>query len=247
MPKVVLKDKEPGDSLGAAHVNKLNQAARVVMHKFPGAFSSGNESGQASPIPFTQMWVEVTRDVAHPDTPFVYKGRRRYYSQTDQVWRTDDDANQYDIDVAQIGIELFFEDVIQCYWDPQRGAFIPTQFINKMIFCRPDEDIDEDADGLCTFYKGLRDDPAIRRNYNGDVIRRYCFNADDEVQAGLDCLAIHHSLMGLDGATGFAHSFEQSGDSSASSLGSESLGSGDPPTEVETRVRYELVPLRCPV
>ena len=245
MPQqLVFTDKEPGDSLGAAHVNKLNAAARVVVSRFPGAFANGSEYGSTGLVPFTQRFVEVITDVTAD--PNVLGCKIRYYDDVtdpdNPIWMTDNDDNELDLDVSQIGVELFYQDVIQAYWDPQRNAFIPTWFLPKMIFCKPDEDIDEDADGLCTFYKGLRDDPQPRYNSNGDVIKRYCFNADDPLPAGLDCLAIHHSMMGLDG-TGFEHS-PDSGQSSGSSGGSP--GSASVPTPIETNVRYEIVPLRCP-
>src|SRR5690606_18836779 len=142
----LFKDKQPGDTLGAGHINKLNKIARIVANQNPGAFTYGTEYGHAGPTPYVQRVVIVTGvpesassnsssqssgSTIDPDNGLVYKCKYRYYDPTvedeEDRWKTDDDAGEFDLDAESVEIDLSKNDVLCAWWDPQRGAFIPLK------------------------------------------------------------------------------------------------------------------------
>jgi len=133
MPEI-FKDKKPGDTLGAAHINKLNKAGRIATDLRPGAYQSGNMHGSMGPVPFIQRLVIVTSiplfdDLEETNHP-LYLCRPRYFDPTQEVgerWTTDTVDNEYDLDATSVEIELEVGDILSAWWDPQRGAYIPLK------------------------------------------------------------------------------------------------------------------------
>lgn len=127
MAKYIFNDKQPGDTLGAKHINKLNAAARIVAAQNPGAFLSGNEYGIVGPIPFVQRVVEVTGS----DSGGIYRCRPRYYdiseSEENDRWKTDTSDNEYFLDGNATNETFEIRDILPAYWDPQRDAYIPIK------------------------------------------------------------------------------------------------------------------------
>lgn len=125
----IFKDKSPGDTLGAPHINKLNRVGRIVASQNHGAFMLGNESTTAGPVPFVQRLVIVSQD--DTDTDGIYQCRLRYYDTNEMNeqnrWKTDSEAGEYYLDANSLGISLDIDDVLVAYWDPQRGAYIPMK------------------------------------------------------------------------------------------------------------------------
>ena len=145
--------KEPGDSLSAGEVNDLNESAKSIRPPLYGSFSSGVTTSvgfaTANRPPFTQWTFRITRKVEDDEgevIPGRYKGHRLWYSETDEEWKItdetfeddlDEDGNyiaeedatrkEWFIDASGTDVGLKVGDKVICFWDAQRGMFIPLQ------------------------------------------------------------------------------------------------------------------------
>ena len=133
------QDAKPGDQLSADWVSRVGRV--LEQHSMGGssAFAHGRHQqslrADIPPAPWTQVLIKVT-STQSSGTSGVYQGEILGYLRDDALEREDwwiGDNRPYNIDASGYGkneadewiIELEIDSVYPCYWDVQRGTFIP--------------------------------------------------------------------------------------------------------------------------
>lgn len=146
----VLPDKSPGDPLSAQHVNILSDGARAALDQNPESYRIGKQGRTTNPPPFTQSMVVVVEidDVSDEsssssstssgsefrDIGTIYDVRRLYYDHlVDSKWKENDEDGPWELDTTGFNLLLTIGDIIPAWYDPQRGAFVPTSFSRKLL------------------------------------------------------------------------------------------------------------------
>lgn len=116
-----LPRKKKGDALGAAHVNKLSQAAERVLANINGSFMGG-PSGLPPEIIRT---VEVVGENCDGNAN-QYEVQYKYYDTVNSAWTRDNrDTEKYCMDPSQLLTDVEVGDTLVVYWDHQSGIFRP--------------------------------------------------------------------------------------------------------------------------
>ncbi len=154
--------KQPGDILGAGHVNALSAAAKLTDNQ-PGSFTYGTDNAIDVQAPFYQRAVIVVQ-IGEPlvsssssssskssssissssglDVPLrrsdLVLVRPLYYDSTADRWKTDDEEGPYELDIGVLGLSVDVDEILTAYWDPQRDAFVPVSGVGgagvKVLF-----------------------------------------------------------------------------------------------------------------
>ncbi len=118
-------NKQSGDNLTVGHINGLSRVGNRFGRARPGSNQAGyhgDSTFATTPLPpFTQMIMIIVS----VEGGGLYTGRPRYYSADASGWQTDTDSVAWDIDGSDLGVTYAANDKVVCYWDEQRGAFIP--------------------------------------------------------------------------------------------------------------------------
>lgn len=136
MPKEMFPIKKTGDGLAASHVNDLG---RVLTNLSGGNQGSGLQgtsgwiTGVAGRIGPFQRLAKIRGDSS---TSGVYTIRFRYWSESDSLWKDEDedeevDARCFSQDATdpQRSPKLVYGDFLSVRYDPQRGLWVPDQFL----------------------------------------------------------------------------------------------------------------------
>lgn len=118
--------KKEGDRLGAGHLNSLSAAAEQYLASAVGGFQLGTNKGTSGLPPWSQASFEITALGCDDETdPDVYTIKPYYFDPDTETWTLDDDHLGFCLDdrLVQTGYEV--GDVVQAYFNSQRGAFVP--------------------------------------------------------------------------------------------------------------------------
>ena len=128
--------KKIGDSLSARHVNEMSDVARRFGRMTPGSYLRGVHTRHYVSLSGLEPFQQFTFLIASDEGDGLYKGRTRWYDTDNTDWEPDvsdldDESASYDpeewnIDAGNIGIGLSVGDYVVCYWDQQRGMFVPV-------------------------------------------------------------------------------------------------------------------------
>ena len=130
-----LESPKPGESLSQENINRIGRTAEVLSGKHPGSFAHGRhastQSTESPPYGHVQVLIEITS--ANLSTG-LYQGKIVGYDSleedVDERWQSYGseyviDATGYGKDGERWAIELAVESRYPCYWNSQRGTFIP--------------------------------------------------------------------------------------------------------------------------
>jgi hypothetical protein len=133
----VLPRKQAGDTLSARHVNMLSDS--VVGRGLDGStgvgapsFHSGNSVHTAPQSKGSLFRLVVSNSKINDDDADdsgLYLGQLRWYSHDGEEWKTDDEdqGQTWEIDARDVCPLLAVGEIICCYWDAQRGMFVPIE------------------------------------------------------------------------------------------------------------------------
>lgn len=128
--------KKPGDSLYAAEVNILSSIAARLSHSQSNgrtAFYGASFVADASLVPWQQITVKVKesmKDSEEQTLRGLYYVQLQVYNHDGKVWETQNGANDpvFELDANNLGVTVSLADgdLVVCYWDDQRGMFVPA-------------------------------------------------------------------------------------------------------------------------
>ena len=149
--------KKIGDSLSARHVNEMSDVARRFGRMTPGSYLRGVHTRHYVSLSGLEPFQQFTFLIASDEGDGLYKGRIRWYDTDNTDWEPDasdldDESASYDpeewnIDAGNIGIGLSVGDYVICYWDQQRGMFVPVGNSSFVVGFTLTEDMGETAAG----------------------------------------------------------------------------------------------------
>lgn len=117
--------KEGGDKLSAGLINKIIEVCERVDQMWHGSYTQQHGNVASSGPPWVQRIVKVTSDTDN-NGGSVATGQFMYYDIDTDTWVVNEEDNEIDIDPrAFTGLTLKAGDIINGWWDAQRGAFIP--------------------------------------------------------------------------------------------------------------------------
>lgn len=127
-------EKKPGDRLEAVHVNDLNEAAKSFLGISVGGHISKHGKNSFSGAPaWHQYAFEITGfQSGGTSENGLYLGKVRYWDANTSEWKTHDD--EYMLDVSDAGSSPGVGDKIVCYWNRQRGMFVPCGAVGLTPF-----------------------------------------------------------------------------------------------------------------
>jgi len=131
------------------HFNRINNAAQ----RFTNIFDrNGDLVGYRLP-PWHQLVLEVTEEGVNGEDDWYY-GKIILYSFTDDEWK-DEETQEWLIDVGAFGDNevLITGDRVTCFWDRQRGAFIPT-YCPDIRWAKLNEDLVVGGSAGVSIYNG---------------------------------------------------------------------------------------------
>lgn len=145
MPEVFL-DKKPGDVLTAQDINELRIVAERLAKMKGGrgidVRHTRTQFDQSSQTPHIQHVIEIL-EITTPGE--LYRGAIRSYNHVTDEWVTltsnqtytglesTPTPNAWLIDGSESLLDLQLSDIVICYWDRQRGAFIPTETVGHPL------------------------------------------------------------------------------------------------------------------
>jgi len=128
--------KKIGDSLSARHVNEMSDVTRRFGRMTPGSYLRGVHTRHYVSLSGLEPFQQFTFLIASDEGDGLYKGRIRWYDTEVSSWKPtvedmDEESASYDpeewnIDAGNLGLKLFVNDLVVCYWDQQRGMFVPV-------------------------------------------------------------------------------------------------------------------------
>ncbi len=117
--------KRPGQRITPRHINDLSRIFNRLSRSIPGSNRSGHQGNsfvsEANLPPWEQGILEIVSDQGGN----LYTGQFRYYDHTAGQWQTNTEHPGWDVDASDIATTISVSDKVVCYWNEQRGAFIP--------------------------------------------------------------------------------------------------------------------------
>ena len=122
---------KPGDPVSARRANEISEVCERFGQAAAGSYVGMHHGASTFSIigkpPFQQYVFLITSLLVDDDDVFdsgLYKGKIRWYSAKDEEWKTDDSLEPQ-LDARDTNLLFYKNDRVVCYWDAQRGRFVP--------------------------------------------------------------------------------------------------------------------------